>query len=389
MSQQRAEQLVEAGLWLKLSGDTDGARRLFEQALRLDPQNARAKQLLDSRPAAPPTEAGPPGTAAPPSNVGGRSLIEQDWAMATGILAERKRGQTPPPVALSRDASVPDGPARPPENPLQSTVPWVADGAPPADTLIWGKGRQEGPPASPPRPPSVPWMTGFTPASGVPPATPTIPWGQATPPEVLAPPSPGAPHPVPPGLMPRGQSAAGLGAQVESAWDASALPPVPVVEAKEMGRAMDLIATPVPTAYTATPPPGAINSKLVGEEVQTLLKGARDLLDLDDHTGAIDLIRKAQDLAPNDPEVARLRDRSELTLQTMFESKLGAMERRPRVVLKDDEIIWLNLDHRAGFVLAQIDGTVSFEDLFAVSGMSRLDTARILAQLIDEGVIKA
>jgi hypothetical protein len=87
--------------------------------------------------------------------------------------------------------------------------------------------------------------------------------------------------------------------------------------------------------------------------------------------------------------VQRLRDRSEQTLQTLFESKLGAMERRPRVVLKDDEIIWLNLDHRAGFVLAQIDGTVSFEDLFAVSGMSRLDTARILAQLIDEGVIKA
>ncbi len=36
---------------------------------------------------------------------------------------------------------------------------------------------------------------------------------------------------------------------------------------------------------------------------------------------------------------------------------------------------------------AQIDGAVSFDDLFAVSGMSRLDTARILAQMVDEGVI--
>ena len=63
------------------------------------------------------------------------------------------------------------------------------------------------------------------------------------------------------------------------------------------------------------------------------------------------------------------------------------METIPRVLLKDDEIIWLNLDHRAGFVLAQIDGTVSFDDLFSVSGMSRIDTARILAQLVDEGVI--
>jgi CRP-like cAMP-binding protein len=71
----------------------------------------------------------------------------------------------------------------------------------------------------------------------------------------------------------------------------------------------------------------------------------------------------------------------------MYESKLGHLDATPRVLLKDDEIIWLNLDHRAGFVLAQIDGTVTFEDLFSVSGMSRFDTARILAQLVDEGVI--
>ena len=123
------------------------------------------------------------------------------------------------------------------------------------------------------------------------------------------------------------------------------------------------------------------------EEVATLVRGAKDLLGLDDHSGAMDLILKAQVLAPNDPEVQALRSRSETTLEAMFESKLGKLTAAPRVKLKDDEIIWLNLDHRAGFVLAQIDGQVTFEDLFEVSGMSRLDTARILAQLIEEGVI--
>ena len=71
----------------------------------------------------------------------------------------------------------------------------------------------------------------------------------------------------------------------------------------------------------------------------------------------------------------------------MFESKLGAMDRIPRVVLPPDEIIWLNLDPRAGFVLAQIDGAVSFEDLYAICGLHRLDTARILSQLLEEGVV--
>jgi len=50
-------------------------------------------------------------------------------------------------------------------------------------------------------------------------------------------------------------------------------------------------------------------------------------------------------------------------------------------------VMWLNLDHRAGFLLAQIDGAVDFEALFALSGLPRLDTARILANLIADGVI--
>ena len=42
----RANQLLEAGLWLKMSGDLDGARKLFEQALKLDPDSIRARELL-------------------------------------------------------------------------------------------------------------------------------------------------------------------------------------------------------------------------------------------------------------------------------------------------------------------------------------------------------
>lgn len=127
----------------------------------------------------------------------------------------------------------------------------------------------------------------------------------------------------------------------------------------------------------------------LNEEVESLLRNARDRLELDDHSGAMDLILKALELAPNDPAVQQMRAKSEQTLQSMLESKLGSLTRVPRVVLKDDEIIWLNLDHRAGFVLAQIDGKMTFDDVFAVSGMSRLDTARILVQLLEEGVIRA
>ncbi|HZH74421.1 MAG TPA: hypothetical protein VEY88_00215, partial [Archangium sp.] len=42
----RANQLLEAGLWLRLGGDDEGARRLFMRALSHDPTNRRAKEWL-------------------------------------------------------------------------------------------------------------------------------------------------------------------------------------------------------------------------------------------------------------------------------------------------------------------------------------------------------
>jgi hypothetical protein len=72
----------------------------------------------------------------------------------------------------------------------------------------------------------------------------------------------------------------------------------------------------------------------------------------------------------------------------MYESKIGAMDARPQTAIPPDEIIWLNLDPRAGFVLAQIDGEVSFDDLYAICGLKRLDTARILCELLEQGVVQ-
>jgi len=141
---------------------------------------------------------------------------------------------------------------------------------------------------------------------------------------------------------------------------------------------------PVPRPREAGP-----RSEMPKGELDVLLEGAAELLDLDDCTGALELLRKARALAPADARVAALLARGERTLMAMLESKLGDTRNAPRLKLQPDEIIWLNLDHRAGFVLAQIDGQVSYEDLFALSGMPRLDTARILVQLLDEGVIEA
>ncbi|QSQ27344.1 tetratricopeptide repeat protein [Pyxidicoccus parkwayensis] len=295
MSVQRANQLIEAGLWLRLSGDLRGAQRLFERALELDPGNVRAKEYLDA------------------------AVASQSAGNVTPF--------SPPPAEV---------------------VPF--------QTQVMGK---------------------------VVPAAPSLEgdWG----------------------AWAEGQG----GPQQEGAsWKTPA--PVFLPETPGGGRmdAMDLLAreddSEEPQVFALedsdndTPEAGASQGDTQeygvpsGEgELEQLLRGAEDLLELDDHSGAVDLLFKAQELAPGDPRVEALRQRSERMLMAMLESKLGDLGRVPRVRLQPDDIIWLNLDHRAGFVLAQIDGAVTYEDLFALSGMTRLDTARILAQLLDEGVIVA
>ena len=124
------------------------------------------------------------------------------------------------------------------------------------------------------------------------------------------------------------------------------------------------------------------------DEAEVWMRGARELLALNDFSGALELLAKVLERKPTHKEAAQLHEVCEQNLTLMYESKIGAMEARPRTAIPPDEIIWLNLDPRAGFVLAQIDGEVSFDDLYAICGLKRLDTARILCELLEQGVVQ-
>lgn len=125
-----------------------------------------------------------------------------------------------------------------------------------------------------------------------------------------------------------------------------------------------------------------------------LLRGAKDRFALHDFAGALDLLERIlaeSGLYDERPavfsEARTLMEEVRAQLLKIFSSKVGSLESVPRVVLSKEEIIWLNLNHRAGFILSQIDGSVTCDDLIALSGMSRLDTLRILTELLQQGVI--
>ena len=61
--------------------------------------------------------------------------------------------------------------------------------------------------------------------------------------------------------------------------------------------------------------------------------------------------------------------------------------RVPRVVLPMDQITRLPIDHRAGFLLAHIDGTQTMEEILDVCAMPRGEALDLIAELASLGVL--
>jgi len=283
-----------------------------------------------------------------PANERARSYLELVAAKRPAAAAARDA-----PVPLPAPASAAPAPRAPAPAPAAAPVPLPAPPAP-----AW----MRSPITLPPTP---------TPLTAVGPAP-----GPASPPTSSA----GEPK----------QERATLSSYAPSPWDVGpALAPA-VVLGEGVGLDLSSVAEQsdvrslVPEAgrQAQTTPPQKPRS-----EVEVWLEGARELFALGDFSGSLEMIEKILKLDPSHLEAREYLKQNEATLTAMYESKLGPADSIPRLAIKPEEVMWLNLDHRAGFLLAQIDGMVSYEDLFALAGLPRLDTARILATLLQEGVI--
>ena len=140
--------------------------------------------------------------------------------------------------------------------------------------------------------------------------------------------------------------------------------------------------TPKPATVRARPgEPGA------HAECTRLMDQARELFALGDFSGSMVRVEQVLALEPLHEDARTYLQRNAETLQKMYESKIGDLYVVPNLLLPPDEVIWINLHHKAGFVLSQVDGSLTFEDIVAVSGMPRFETLRILAELVQNGII--
>lgn len=106
-----------------------------------------------------------------------------------------------------------------------------------------------------------------------------------------------------------------------------------------------------------------------------------------DFSGALAAAERVLQLDPDDVQANRYAENCREVLTQMFSARLAPLERTVTVAVSPEQIRWLSLDHKSGFLLSLVDGSSSIEELLDISGMPRLDALRILSTLAQQKVI--
>ena len=107
-----------------------------------------------------------------------------------------------------------------------------------------------------------------------------------------------------------------------------------------------------------------------------------------DYSGALVLAEGVLEEQPDNSEAQRYAVSCRDMLRQMYLSRIGSGRHVPRLIMGPEQLRWLTLDHRAGFLLSCVDGRSSIDEILDVSGMPGLDALRLLYELVQEGVIE-
>jgi len=113
----------------------------------------------------------------------------------------------------------------------------------------------------------------------------------------------------------------------------------------------------------------------------------KDRYAMGDFSGALVIAEGIMEAHPEDLEAPRYAQSCRDVLTQMYSARLGSLDQIVAIAVPSDQIRWLTLDHRAGFLLSLIDGGSTVDQILDISGMPRLDALRIMYQLLDQRVI--
>ncbi len=107
-----------------------------------------------------------------------------------------------------------------------------------------------------------------------------------------------------------------------------------------------------------------------------------------DFSRALSIAEELLARSPDDLAARRCAQNCRDVLTQMFAARIGPLDQVISVVISPEEVQWLALDHRAGFLLSLVDGQSTVDEILDISGMTRLDALKIIFDLAERQVVR-
>jgi hypothetical protein len=173
---------------------------------------------------------------------------------------------------------------------------------------------------------------------------------------------------------------------------------VPPPQAAEVDRLRALSARtgsgrPDSTSDAETTPPsdgGALDlvDRSRPSQQLDLVGEMEELYALDDLTGALRFAELILGREPDNMQARQCAQNCRQRLVQLYASKIGDLSGVPVQALSENQMRWLGLDHRSGFLLSRVDGLSTIDEVLDVCGMPRLEALKTLVDLLERGAIR-
>jgi hypothetical protein len=138
----------------------------------------------------------------------------------------------------------------------------------------------------------------------------------------------------------------------------------------------------------ASPPSAGGGADVHPSDTQELRARLADRFFEGEYEQALALAEQLVTLRPDDVSAKDFADECRRMLEKEQGKLIGSLDRVPKLAMSMHQVQSLALDHRAGFLLSRVDGDSSLDALLDVVGMPRVEALRIVAELVDAGVLR-
>jgi hypothetical protein len=122
--------------------------------------------------------------------------------------------------------------------------------------------------------------------------------------------------------------------------------------------------------------------------VAALIKRAESEANLNHPSTAVTALDMALDEDPDSAIAQKVIHRHRDLLFDIYQGYIGDMAAMPTLAIPLHQLAQERLDNRAAFLLSRIDGSLSFEEILDVSGMTRLEAYRLLSRMLLRGILE-